>query len=239
MRGPTDPSTPALQVAAAPRAPERDLARVEAFSDGVFAFAITLLVLGIRIPKPSDADAAAGLQPLLRQQWPSYVAFVLTFSLVGIVWADHRLMFKHFVRTDHFLVLLNLLVLMSVVFLPVPTAVLGAWVASEPNRLTAVLFYGGTWFIAGIILNLLWWYGAYWGRLTAAEFTANQQRMLTRRWSGGPILYGASLALASIDPRLSVAGYGLIAVLYVLPTKLLLNLAQRVRNAAAPRWHRR
>jgi uncharacterized membrane protein len=215
------------------RAQQRDLGRVEAFSDGVFAFAITLLVLGIRIPKPSDADAAEGLHQVLLQQWPSYVAFALTFSLVGIVWTDHRLMFKHFVRTDHVLVWLNLLVLMSVVFLPVPTAVLGTWVATNRNRLTAVLFYGGTWFVAGIILNLLWWYGAYWGRLAAAEFTEQQRRQLTRRWLGGPMLYGVCLALAFIDPRISIAGYVLIAIVYLLPTHLLFRLAQRSRDPVA------
>ena len=227
--------TPAQPQAAVTRAQQRDLARVEAFSDGVFAFAITLLVLGIRIPKPGDTDASAGLQPLLLQQWPSYVAFALTFSLVGIVWANHRLMFKHFVRTDHILVWLNLLVLMSVAFLPVPTAVLGAWGASDRNRLAAVLFYGGTLFVAGIIHNLLWWYGAYWGRLASAEFTEQQRRMLTLSWLGGPVLYGVSLALALVDPRLSVAGYVLIAIVYLLPTHLLLTLAQRSRNQLAGR----
>ena len=75
------------------------MAHVEAFSDGVFAFAVTLLVLGIRIPRMDDPDASTGLQHLLVQQWPSYVAFALTFTVVGTVWANHRLAFSHFVRT--------------------------------------------------------------------------------------------------------------------------------------------
>ena len=62
---------------------DRYLARVEAFSDGVFAFAATLLVLGIRIPRPGDADASAGLQRLLADQWPSYVAFALSFVAIA------------------------------------------------------------------------------------------------------------------------------------------------------------
>ena len=74
---------------------DRYLGRVEAFSDGVFAFAATLLVLGIRIPRPGDADASAGLQRLLVDQWPSYVAFALSFVNVGIVWTNHHAMFKH------------------------------------------------------------------------------------------------------------------------------------------------
>lgn len=77
-------------------AQRRDVSRVEAFSDGVFAFAITLLVLTIRIPRLDDPDAAKGLQHLVLQQWPSFVAFALTFTVVGTVWANHRLAFAYF-----------------------------------------------------------------------------------------------------------------------------------------------
>lgn len=203
---------------------------MEAFSDGVFAFAITLLVLGIRIPRPGDPDASAGLQLLLVQQWPSYVAFALTFTVVGTVWANHRLMFSHFVRTDHVLVSLNLLELMSVAFLPVPTGVLGTWVTSAPNRLTPVLLYGGTLAVLGIFHNLLWWYGAYWRRLTSADLTARERLALTVTWMAGPVLYGVSVGLAWLDPRLSLAGFALLGILYLLPTPRILSLAQRTRS---------
>src|SRR6266568_8788614 len=109
------------------------LARIGAFSDGVFAFAITLLILAIHIPQPTDADANQGLLTLLTQQWRSYLAFVLSFMLVGINWANHRVMFATFARANHTLVWLNLLYLMvGVAFMPIPTAVLGAWLGS-PN----------------------------------------------------------------------------------------------------------
>src|SRR5947208_14809964 len=88
------------------------LARIEAFSDSVFAFAITLLVLTIRIPHPTDADAGAGLLILLTQQWRSYVAYALSFALIGVNWANHRVMFNNFVRTNHTLLWLNMLYLM-------------------------------------------------------------------------------------------------------------------------------
>jgi uncharacterized membrane protein len=88
------------------------LVRSGAFSDGVFAFAITLLILAIRIPHPADADANQGLLTLLTQEWRSYLAFVLSFMLVGINWANHRVMFKTFARADHGLLWLNLLYLM-------------------------------------------------------------------------------------------------------------------------------
>src|SRR6478752_173912 len=88
------------------------LARIGAFSDGVFAFAITLLILAIRIPHPTDDDASRGLLSILTSEWRSYVAFVITFMLVGINWTNHRVMWSKFQRSDHQLVWLNLLYLM-------------------------------------------------------------------------------------------------------------------------------
>src|SRR5437764_542515 len=88
------------------------LARIGAFSDGVFAFAITLLIVAIHVPQPNDPDAHRGLLTLLIDQWRSCLAFVLSFMLVGINWANHRVMFSKFARANHGLVWLNLLYLM-------------------------------------------------------------------------------------------------------------------------------
>jgi len=215
------------------RAPrlERDryLGRVEAFSDGVFAFAATLLVLGIRIPRPSDADASVGLQRLLADQWPSYVAFALSFVNVGIVWTNHHAMFKHFVRVDRVVVSLNLLLLMLVAFVPVTTGVLGTWVVSETDRLAAVLLYGALFVVFGVLHDVLWWYAAYRADI-APDLAPRDRRALTRAWAVGPLLYGLCLVLAFIDPRLSITGYALIAVFYLLPTPRLFGLAQRART---------
>jgi uncharacterized membrane protein len=209
---------------------DRYLGRVEAFSDGVFAFAATLLVLGIRIPRPDDADASAGLQQLLIAQWPSYVAFALSFVNVGIVWTNHHAMFKHFVRADRTVVSLNLLLLMLVAFLPVTTAVLGTWIVSARDRPVAVLVYGGLFVVFGILHDTLWWYAAYRGGITDSALGPQQRRTLTLTWAAGPVLYGLCLALAFVDPRLSVAGYALIAILYLLPTPQLVARVQRMRG---------
>jgi uncharacterized membrane protein len=212
---------------------QRAVGRVEAFSDGVFAFAITLLVLAIRIPRPSDADSSAGLAHLLIQQWPSYVAFALTFTVVGTVWANHRLAFSHFVRTDHVLVSLNLVELMSVAFLPVPTGVLGTWISSDRNMLAAVVFYGGTLIILGLFHNLLWWYGAYKARLTESAVTGSKRRALTVTWMAGPTLYAVCVALAWLDTRISLAGFVFLGIMYLLPTPHVLMRAQRIRTSRA------
>jgi uncharacterized membrane protein len=220
---------------------QRDLARVEAFSDGVFAFAVTLLVITIRIPRLNDPDASEGLQKLVLQQWPSYIAFAITFAVVGAVWANHRLMFSHLARADHVLVSLNLLELMSVAFLPVPTGILGTWVMSDRNRFFAVIFYGTTLVILGIVHNLMWWYAAYWARLTSPHFPEAKRRALSLTWIVGPVAYAVCVGLAWLDPRVSLVGFALLAILYLLPTPRALMQAQRARElrrsarAAPPR----
>lgn len=169
-------------------------------------------------------------QRLLLDQWPSYVVFALSFTAVGTIWANHRLAFAHLVRSDHTLVSLNLLELMTVAFVPVPTAVLGTWIgSSQQNRLTAVLLYGGKLFFLGVFHNMIWWYAAYSARLTSPALTSHKRRALTLTWLGGPVLYAFSVALAFIDPRLSVAMFVLLGVLYLLPTPRALAVAQEAR----------
>ena len=207
----------------------RDVGRLEAFSDGVFAFAATLLALGIRIPRAADADASRGLAQLIAAEWPSVFAFALGFTTIGIIWANHHAMFAYFDRTDRAIVMLNVAGLAFIAFLPVPTGVLGSWLASERDRFAAVVLYGGTLIFFGLVNLALWWYAAYVGNVTHALARA-ERRTLTLTWSGGPLLYGAFVALAFVDPRISVAGFVLIHLLYLIPTRRLVAIAQRRRR---------
>jgi uncharacterized membrane protein len=218
------------------RSDDPSQARVGAFSDGVFAFAITLLILGIRIPHPTDADAHAGLLTLLTQQWRSYVAFVLSFMLVGINWANHRVMFSNFVRMNHALIWLNLLYLMvGVAFIPVPTAVLGEWSGSPQNQLVAAVFYGGVATVGGLLFNLLWWYGAYVAKLTIPELTKRQRRAHTLAWAPAPFVVAALTAIAFLNPPLAVAGFVAAVIVYVLPVPALVALVHRRRAGSRHR----
>jgi uncharacterized membrane protein len=229
---PPDGETRALHAGGSERADDPSLARVGAFSDGVFAFAITLLVLTIRIPHPTDADASAGLLTLLTQQWRSYLAFVLSFMLVGINWANHRVMFSKFARTNHVLVWLNLLYLMlGVAFMPIPTAVLGDWIGNPQNEVVAAVFYGAAATVGGVAFNVLWWYGAYAGKLTSPGLTARARRAHTIAWAPAPLVVAALTAVAFVNPALAVAGYVATVVFYVLPAPGLVALVQRRRRA--------
>jgi len=176
--------------ASAVHAEDPTLARIGAFSDGVFAFAITLLILAIRIPHPSDGDAGLGLFKLLTQEWRSYLAFVLSFMIVGMNWANHRVMFKTFARANHGLVWLNLLYLMvGVAFIPVPTAVLGAWLgsSSHDDQVVAAVFYGSVGTVGVVV----------WRVRRQADIPLAQRTTAAsphRRLGAGPVCHGTAHA---------------------------------------------
>src|SRR5215207_2371109 len=99
-----------------------DTTRLEAFSDGVIAIAITLLVLEIRVPE--EAESVSALWEALRDLWPAYLGYLISFATIGIMWANHHTIFRLITRTSHYLILTNLLFLLCLAFLPFPTALL-------------------------------------------------------------------------------------------------------------------
>ena len=100
-----------------------DTSRLEAFSDGVFAIAVTLLVLEIGVPHVGEGES---LGEALRHLWPSYFGFAVSFLTIGVMWINHHAMFKDIDRQDHTLLVLNLVLMMTISFLPFPTAVVAA-----------------------------------------------------------------------------------------------------------------
>lgn len=222
----------ALPLAADTKSPaEPNPARVEAFSDAVFAFGVTLLVLIIRIPHPTDPDASAGLLALLAQQWRIYLVYALSFMFVGNNWLSHRTMFSKFIRTDHGLVWLNLVYLMVAgAFIPLPTAVLGEWLGSPNNEVVAAVFYGATATLGALLFNALWWYGAYAARLTSPDMSARERHAHTLAWAPAPLVLGLCTAVAFVNPSLAVAGYLAIVCIYLLPTPALMALLKRRRG---------
>ncbi len=123
--------------------------RIEAFSDGVFAIAITLLVLELRVP-----DAPAGhLAEALLHQWPAYASYVVSFLIIGIIWVNHHAMFQHIVKADRTLVFLNLLLLLCVSFIPFPTALLADFFHAGADQYVAAVVYSTTMTAMGVALS--------------------------------------------------------------------------------------
>jgi uncharacterized membrane protein len=137
---------------------DRGTGRIEAFSDGVIAVAITLLILDIHVP-----DVQTGLLQALVSQWPNYLGYVTSFLVIIIFWANHHNMFRNIYQVDYALLLINAFFLMCIAFIPFATAVLTKYIMSPTNQHTAAIVYGATLLLNGILFNAIWWY-AVWKR---------------------------------------------------------------------------
>jgi uncharacterized membrane protein len=181
-----------------------DTARLEAFSDGVFAIAITLLVLEIKVPSSIELVQLGGLWPALAHRWPNYVGYAMSFLIIGIMWANHHALFQYIRRVDRPLMLANLLLLMGVGFLPFPTAILAEHLADQAACTQATVFYGATLIFTSLTFNLVWWTGRWRGRLLGPAFHERGLRTITRRYAFGPISYVLATGLAFVNVWLSL-----------------------------------
>jgi uncharacterized membrane protein len=191
--------------------------RVEAFSDGVFAIAITLLILEIKIPPVT----ATPLSIQLLRQWPSYVSFVLSFAFIGVMWINHHRMFTHIKRSDNGLLILNLLLLLGVTAVPFPTAVLAAHLG-RPGARTATLLFNGTFIVIAVLFNLLWRYASLHHRhLLAHDVDAGMVARLTRMYQFGPVPYLICFAMAWVSVPISLVLSGGLALFFALPPTVM------------------
>ena len=188
--------------------------RIEAFSDGLFAIAITLLVLDIHVPRGLHGESEV-LAALL-EQWPVYLAFVTSFAFIGIMWVNHHRLFTHIQRTDNTLLLLNLCLLLGVTLLPFPTALVSEYLG-KPGQLTAALVYNGLFLLIAVVFNLLWRYAAAGNRLLDPQANQAAVQAISRQYVFGPVLYLVALALTFVSVPVSLAVGLLLALFFALP----------------------
>src|ERR1700694_1353118 len=165
---------------------QSETARIEAFSDGVFAIAVTLLILEIKVPTPGQES----LRVMLLKQWPSYLAFLLSFAFIGIMWINHHRMFTHIKRSNERLLILNLLLLLGVTVVPFPTVVLAMYLGSSDERTAAVL-YNATYVAVAVLFNLLWRYAVSRGLLDRS-ISSSAAALISRQYAIGPLMYALS-----------------------------------------------
>ena len=146
--------------------------RVESFSDAVFAIAITLLVLDIRQPVGSGA-----LWEAMLAQWPSFLAYALSFLLIGVVWVNHHTVFQLIDRVDVGLLWLNLLLLLDVAFMPYPTVLLADALISHRGQSTAAVCYGATLVVGGLLFNAVWFHAARRQSAAARRYSARARAL--------------------------------------------------------------
>ena len=189
--------------------------RLEAFSDGVLAIVITLLILDISVPEKGSESLAHALA----DQWQQYVAYLLSFLIVGIIWLNHHATINLLARTNHTLQVLNLLLLLPVSVLPWPTALLAEYAeGTEEDQRVAVIVYGVASSMMAITFNILWRYILRHRELHKPNVSLAMLAVRNRRFNIGPFVYPVATAIGLISAPVFLALMLLLALLYLLPT---------------------
>ncbi len=187
-------------------------ARLEAFSDGVFAIAATLLVLNVNV-------TGVPLRKALVHGWPSYVAYAVSFLTIGIMWVNHHGVFSQIDKVDRTFLMINVVFLMFVAFVPFPTRLVAENI-HQPGLQAAALTYGFTLTLTALAYNALWFYAARGRRLLRADADAKTVTGITRSYLPGPWIYLTATLLAFGWPTLSVILFAVIAFFYMLESAL-------------------
>ena len=185
---------------------EAGLERLVFFSDAVFAIAITLLALDIRLPIEAIHLSDMQLFNSLVEIWPKYLSFLISFLVIGNFWIAHHRRYRYITRYDTRLLLLNLLVLMSIAFIPFPTAVL-----SENGNRTATIFYSLSIATTGLLSALLWWYVSKENRLLGENFDKELAHRNLISILTVPAVFLLSIGLAFINPDVAKFSWMLTA----------------------------
>ena len=193
--------------------------RLEAFCDGVFAIAATLLVLELRVPVDSPDLVGA-----LLRLWPAYAVYLVSFMTIGIIWVNHHTLLEHCKRVDRRFLYLNLLLLVTVGIVPFPTALVGSYILSPQWATAALVVYGIGGLLIAIAFSGVFFYATTDGRLMGDAQIAHHVRAEGRLFPIGLGAYTLGIALAFVSPVASLALYGLTAMFYALP---LLPLPRR------------
>jgi uncharacterized membrane protein len=204
--------------------------RVEAFSDGVFAIAITLLVL--TLAEPTDYKHLAHN---LAKEWPSLAAFVVSFAVIGIMWLNHHSLFSHFERIDRGVFYLNMLLLLTITFLPYPTGVLGQALARGHGARTAAEVYGATMALNAWAWGAAWLYGSHKRRLLRASFPEEERGTATMLFTVGVVMYTLAVGVAFWNAYAFLVLQALLALYYAIDP--ISRRPRRGRNPEAQHEH--
>jgi len=195
----------------------QNTARTEAFSDGVFAFAITLLVLNLRDPTTApDLPLGTSLLDGLIHEWQSFFALVTSFITILVMWLNHHNMFSHIGRVDRRLMLMNGLLLLFVVLTPFTTLIVSGHLSIATDAGTAAAFYSGNFLLIAVAWNVLWRYCAKDRRLLAEDVTDDEAKTITRQYTVAPIGSVVAIAISFISGLASVTVVLIIAAFYAI-----------------------
>ena len=191
--------------------------RLEAFSDGVIAIAITLLILDVHVPVAGEAGHAS-LPHELGRQWPQYFAYVTSFFTIGIVWINHHALIRRIRQADHVTLVLNLLLLMTISVIPFTTALIAEYLREGDGQTTAALVYGLSCLAMGVAFLFIQTWMLYGGRAVLEDHIDDGARgRIMRRNLTGLAPYLVATALAPVSAYATVGICLAVAVFFALP----------------------
>ncbi len=192
-----------------------DQGRVINFSDAVFAFAATLLVLKIDLPQLSGVDIEAQLIQSLINLWPQYLANVISFLAIGYYWLTHHVIFGLTKRFNRTIVWMNIVFLILLSFLPFPVDLYGDYY----NMPIVVVFYAASVAVLGYMLSFIWWYASRGNRLIDAKMSEKRIRFYTYKLLIAPIVFTVSIPLVYVHPLLAQFAWVFVLVGLALVNK--------------------
>lgn len=188
--------------------------RIEAFSDAVFAIAATLLILEIKVPHLQEMESPGALWPALRAEWPSFLAFVISFVTLTVAWAGHHRGVSALVRSSKTYLFVNGFLLLIIRFIPFPTAVLAEYLLT-PQANIAVVFYCGAFSLLSVAFNA-WWQSAKWPvHLLSPSFPKSEARKVSIQLLLGLAITAITTLVAYWFPMTGVIMIFLIEILWV------------------------
>ena len=189
-----------------------ETARIETFSDGVFAIAATLLILEVRL------DGHGSVTHQLLHVWPSYAAYAISFMTIGIMWINHHTLYRQIGRVDRTFLAINVLFLMVIAFIPFPTHVLAAHLHHDAQA--AAFFYGLTNMAMAILFSAVWFYAAVGRRLITTDADQRTISGISRSFLPGIPLYTVATLSSLVSAWLALGLYAALALFYVLESSL-------------------
>jgi uncharacterized membrane protein len=187
--------------------------RTEAFSDGVFAIAITLLVLDLVVPSRQEA-AEDGLGHALAHEWPAYFAYLVSFLVIGIIWVNHHTMFDKIRRVDRPVLFANLMLLLFVSLIPFPTRLLAEYLTAGAASHVAAAVYSATMLAMGLSYSTLWLLVTRDANLLQQDVDPRQGRAALLRFGLGNVFYLATIGLSFVNATATLAVHGALAIYY-------------------------
>lgn len=205
--------------------------RVEALCDGIFAIAMTLLILEIKVPVlHGDVDVSAKLPGAFLALWPKFMCYVISFVTLGVYWVAHHLHFMTIRKADRNLLWINILFLMAISLVPFTTAFAGEYM----HERLPVILYGANMILIGVVLQLHWWYATSGHRLINPDTPSALIKTVEQVILMGSVAYLAAIGLVFINPVWSMVAYSLVNLLYIVPGGIHLHLKHDKPVSAPP-----